>query len=124
MKYIIAESKLEETFMNYFDNLFDIQDLNWTYSYEYDDDGNESEDENRIQFYIGDYEGDEEGCFKYYFCDYFTPHSLARDICPTISIESAYKNVLNGYFGNLWIEPFKKWIKLHFDLAVKTVEWM
>jgi hypothetical protein len=122
MKYIIAESKLEETFMNYFDNLFDIQDLNWTYSYEYDDDGNEYEDDNRIQFYIGDYEGDGEGCFRWYACDYFNEGSPAKEICPMISMESQYLNSLNGYFGDMWQETFIKWIDIHFDLQVKTIE--
>ncbi len=122
MKYLITESKLEETFMNYFDNLFDIQDLNWTYSYEYDDDGNEYEDDNRIQFYIGDYEGDDEGCFVWYGCDYFDEGSPAKDICPMISMESQYLNSLNGYFGDMWQETFIKWIDIHFDLQVKTIE--
>ena len=30
MKYIITESKLDETITNYLDNLFDIDDINWT----------------------------------------------------------------------------------------------
>ena len=125
MKYLITESRIEEAITDYLDELFDIENLNWTHPYDYDDEtGEEGEDENRVEFYIGDYPGSDEGCFRYYFCDYFTPNSLARDICPTISIESEYTRVLNGYFGNLWIEPFKKWIKLHFDLPVKTVEWM
>ena len=124
MKYIITESKLEETIMNYLDGLFDIQNLNWTHPYDYDDEtGEEGEDENRIEFYIGDYEGDEEGCFRWYDCDYFNEGSPAQDICPTITIETQYIDVLNGYFGDMWQEPFKKWIQLHFDIPVKTVEW-
>jgi len=124
MKYIITESKLEGTIMNYLDSLFDIQNLNWTHPYDYDDETEEEgEDENRIEFYIGDYEGDEEGCFRWYHCDYFNEKSPAQDICPTITIETQYTDVLNGYFGNMWEEPFKKWINLHFDLPVKTVEW-
>ena len=126
MKYIITESRLEETIMNYLDSLFDIKNLNWTHPYEYDDEtGEEGEDENRIMFYIGDYEGyDHEGCFRWYNCEYFNEDSYAQDICPTISIETEYTTALNGYFGDKWEEPFKKWIDLHFDLPVKTVEWM
>jgi len=125
MKYIITESRLEDTIMNYLDELFDIQNLNWTHPYDYDDEtGEEGEDENRIEFYIGDYEGDEEGCFRWYDCDYFNEGSPAQDICPTITIENEYVNALNGYFGEMWQEPFKKWIELHFELPVKTVEWM
>jgi hypothetical protein len=123
MKYIITESKLEGTIINYLDELFDIQDLHWTHPYDYDDEtGEEGEDENRIEFYIGDYEGTDEGCFRYYFCDYFNQGSPARDICPIISLESQYTETLNSYFGDMWQEPFKKWIKLNFDLPVKTVE--
>lgn len=123
MNYIITESKLEETIMNYLDSLFDIQNLNWTHPYDYDDETEEEgEDENRIEFYIGDYEGDEEGCFRWYGCDYFNEGSYAQEICPTISIEREYTNALNGYFGDMWEEAFKKWIKLHFDIPVKTVE--
>ena len=123
MKYLITKSKLEGTIMNYLDELFDIQDLHWTHPYDYDDEtGEEGEDENRIEFYIGDYEGTDEGCFRYYFCDYFNQGSPARDICPIISLESQYTETLNSYFGDMWQEPFKKWIKLNFDLSVKTVE--
>jgi len=123
MKYLITESKLEGTIMNYLDELFDIQDLHWTHPYDYNDEtGEEGEDENRIEFYIGDYEGTDEGCFRYYFCDYFNQGSPARDICPIISLESQYTETLNSYFGDMWKEPFKKWIKLNFDLSVKTVE--
>ena len=125
MKYVITESRLEETIMNYLDEIFDIENLNWTHPYDYDDETEEEgEDENRIEFYIGDYEGDGEGCFRWYACDYFNEGSPAQDICPTISIESEYTTALNGYFGDKWQEPFKKWIDFHFDIPVKTVEWM
>jgi hypothetical protein len=65
MKYIITESKFEKTIMNYFDELFDIENLNWTHPYDILDDetGEEGEDENRIEFYIGDYNEDDTGCF-------------------------------------------------------------
>lgn len=123
MKYIITESQMDNNIMNYLDELFRIQDLNWTHPYDYDEEtGEEGEDENRIEFYIGDY-GDEETCFRWYDCDYFSEGSSAKNICPTISFENYYSNVLNGYFGDKWENPFKKWIKIHFDLPVKTVEY-
>ena len=82
MKYVITESKLEETIMNYFDELFDIQDLHWTHPYEYDDEsGEEGDDENRIEFYKGDY-SDMDTCFRYYKCGYFNPGSPSQEICP------------------------------------------
>jgi hypothetical protein len=123
MKYIITESKLEETIISYFDELFDIQDLHWTHPYDYDDEtGEEGEDESRIEFYIGDYQGTDEGCFRYYFCDYFQADSRAIDECPIISLESQYTDTLNSYFGDRWHEPFKKWFAKNFDLPVKTIE--
>jgi hypothetical protein len=39
-----------------------------------------------------------------------------------ISMESQYLNSLNGYFGDMWQETFIKWIDIHFDLQVKTIE--
>ena len=123
MKYIITESKLEETIMNYFDKIFDIQDLHWTHPYEYFDDGTEGEDENRIIFYIGDYDGSgSDGCFRWYDCKYFNPNSPVSEECPMVSIESQYENQLNGYFGDMWHGPFKKWLMENFKLPVKTVD--
>jgi hypothetical protein len=123
MKYIIAESKLEESILYYINELFDVNDINWTYPLEYDDEtGEEWDDNNRIVFYIGDYDGEDEGCFYWYACDYFTPHSTASRNCPIVTVENEYKNQLDGYFGNMWHGPFKKWFKEHFELTVKTIE--
>jgi hypothetical protein len=123
MKYIIAESKLEQTIMNYFDKIFDVENIKYVNPIEDDNEtGEEWEDENRLDFYIGDYY-DDSSCFKWYNCEYFNPGSPAEEICPTVTVEYPYVNTLNGYFGDVWQEPFKKWIKLHFDLPVKTVEW-
>jgi hypothetical protein len=123
MKYIITESKLEESIMNYLDTLFEIDNLHFVHPYEYDDKtGREREDPTRITFYINDYLGDEEGCFKWYDCDYFYPDTAPRKFCPTIELDYSYSNTLNGYFGDIWHEPFKKWINLHFGLPVKTVD--
>ena len=123
MKYIISESKLEESILYYINELFDVNDINWTYPLEYDDEtGEEWDDNNRIVFYIGDYDGEDEGCFYWYACDYFTPHSTASRNCPIVTVENEYKNQLDGYFGDMWHEPFKKWLKEHFELPVKTIE--
>jgi hypothetical protein len=118
MRYIISESKLEETIINYFDELFSVDDINSTHPYEEFDDGTEGEDENRIEFYKGDY-GDEDTCFSYYKCDYFTPYSGARENCPMIQVEKKYERILDGYFGDTWREPFKKWFWETFDLRIK-----
>ena len=122
MRYIITESRIEEAVTDYLDELFDIENLNWSHPYYYHDEtGEEGEQEDRIEFYIGDY-SDLDTCFKWYDCDYFTEGSYGRKICPMVSIEPEYIRVLNGYFGNLWHEPFKQWFSLHFDLPVKAIE--
>lgn len=121
MKYIIPESKLDETITNYLNELFPIDEINYNHPYEEFEDGSEGDDENKVIFYFGDYM-DDETIFRWYGCDYFTPFSYARSICPTVSLESKYEDMLNGYFGNFWIEPFKKWFISHFDYPVKTID--
>lgn len=123
MRYIITESRLEENILHYINELFDVNDINWTNPIEDDDEtGEEWEDDNRIVFYVGDYEGDDGGCFYWYACDYFNPNSPASKNCPMVSVELEYKKQLDGYFGDLWHEPFKKWFKEHFELPVKTID--
>jgi hypothetical protein len=122
MKYIITESRLDKSITNYLDKLFDISNINWTHPYDILDNetDEEGEDQNRVQFYLGDY-GDEP-CFMWYGCEYFNSGSPASEICPTVSLEYKYERTLNGYFGDLWKEPFKKWFKQHFELPVKTID--
>ena len=123
MKYLITESKLEDTILNYINKLFDVNDINWTHPTEWDGETNETwDDTNRIEFYIGDYQGEGEGCFYWYDCEYFDPNSPASEICPTVSVEYEFENQLNGYFGNMWHGPFKKWFTENFNLPVKTVD--
>ena len=123
MKYIITESRLEENILHYINELFDVNDINWTNPIEDDDEtGEEWEDDNRVVFYVGDYEGEDGGCFYWYACDYFNPNSPASKNCPMVSVELEYKKQLDGYFGDLWHKPFKKWFKEHFELPVKTID--
>lgn len=122
MKYIITESRLDGSITNYLDKLFDVSNINWTNPERYDEDDDDYyEDNNRIQFYPGDYSYDE-FYFMWYDCGYFYPESPAKDICPTVSLHDKYENILNSYFSNMWHEPFKKWFKYHFDLPVKTID--
>ena len=124
MKYIITESRLEETITNYLDELFDVDNINYTVPYEYNDDtGEEYDDDTRMEFYIGDY-GDDDTCFRYYFCEYFDEGSEARELCPIVNVEFPYDERLNAYFGDKWVGPFKKWFYKNFDLPVKTVEYL
>jgi hypothetical protein len=122
MKYIITESKLDRLIRKNLDQMFDVENINFTNPYYYDSEtGEEYEDPDRILFYLGDYEGEDEGCFYWHECDYFNPESLAREICPMVSIEYDYEIKLNGYFGDMWHEPFKNWFMKNFDLPVKTI---
>ena len=59
--------------------------------------------------------------FFWYDCKYFNPNSPAQDVCPEVILETSYSDTLNGYFGNKWEEPFKKWFSYHFELPIKTV---
>jgi len=103
MKYLIKESQLDQVIINYLDELFQVDDVNFHYPLEYDEEtGEEYEDEG---------------------CEYFTQGSHARTICPTVDVETKYSNVLNGYFGDRWEEPFKIWFERNFENPVKTVEW-
>jgi len=124
MRYVITESKLESVIIAYLDETFDVSDINWTNPYDIIDDetGEEGDDENRILFYIGDYNGDEDGCFMWYGCGYFDKGSKATELCPIIQLEHPYDLQLNGYFGDIWHEPFKKWFTHNFELPVKTIE--
>ena len=64
MKYVITESKLEESILYYINEIFDVTDINWTHPLENDDEtGEEWDDTNRMTFYIGDYNGEDDGCF-------------------------------------------------------------
>lgn len=124
MKYIISESKLESAIFDYLDKLFDVDEISLMMPLEYDEDTDQEwEDNTRIEFYLGDYDEEtEDTCFRWYDCEYFKPDSPARNICPTVSVELYYENLLNSYFGDLWREPFRKWFIENFELPVKTVD--
>ena len=123
MKYIITESRLEESILYYINEIFDVNDIHSTNPLEWDEEtGEEWEDENRVVFYIGDYEGEDEGCFYWYDCKYFIRDSAASKKCPLVSVEIEYKKQLDGYFGDMWHGPFKKWFKEHFELPVKMID--
>jgi hypothetical protein len=117
MKYIITESKLETAITEYINELFPIDNIHSTNP----PDVYGNEDENRILFYIGDYD-DDDNIFRWYDCEYFYPESGSQDICPIVSLEVRYKRSLNSLFDNLWKEPFKKWFTENFDLPVKTID--
>jgi hypothetical protein len=123
MKYIITESRLEKSIIDYINKLFPVDEINHICPYDYDEETDEEgEDENRVEFYIGDYDEGDNTIFRWYDCDYFLEYSDVRNRCPIIRVEDQYRRELDGFFNDLWHEPFKKWVMENFDLPIKTVE--
>jgi hypothetical protein len=123
MKYLITESKLESVIINYLDEIFPVENVNQVHPYEYNDEtGEEGEDEDRREFYLGDYDDGDNTCFRWYGCNYFYWWDEDKVKCPIVSMEVQYSNLLNGYFGDTWEEPFKIWFTKNFDLPIKSVE--
>ena len=115
MKYIITENRLDGFITDYINKMFDVDDINSEHPYEYNDEtGEEGDDYTRVQFYIGDYIDEDEECFRWYDCDYFYEGVIEKNKCPMVVVDSDYGKVLNGYFGDAWHEPFKKWFIKHF----------
>lgn len=124
MKYLITESRLEEIIMKYLDSIFPVDEMSYHHPVEYNPEANEEEEDlNRVAYYIGPSLA-QDAAFRWYSCEYFDSDSQAQEICPTVSIENEFSNQLNSYFGDTWVEPFKKWFTLNFELPVKTAEWM
>jgi len=124
MKYVITESQLDIAIMNYLDELFQVDNINYHSPYEDNQDTREEyEDMNRMNFFIGDYDDGENDIFKWYSCDYFEAYSHAKIKCPIVDVETKYSAILNGYFGDRWVKPFKIWFSENFHEPVKTVEW-
>jgi len=119
-KYVISGSRLEKFMDEYFDKIFPMGEISWTYPYVDFEDGSEGEDPNVIEFYLGEY-GEDNNIFRWYGCDYFKQGSNARDICPELVVEGPYDVQLNSYFGDKWEEPFRKWFVKKFKIPCKTV---
>jgi hypothetical protein len=101
----------------------DVENINSTNPYEYDDDGNEYEDENRVQFYYGDY-SDDETVFYWYDKEYwgYNTNLPYKENSPILEIaDRELENKLNSMFKDKWYEPFKEWFKENFDVPVKAV---
>ena len=127
MKYLILESRLNNSIIDYLNKLYDVSDISWTNPYDYDDEtGEEGEDPNTIDFYRGDYEGtyDSDFVFKWYDPEYYAGGDYIglQNKCPILEVHENEGDILNGYFGDMWHEPFKKWFEEHFELPIKTIE--
>jgi hypothetical protein len=120
MKYLITESKLENFITNYIEDLFSVDEINWTNPMMYDPEEMESyEDPNLIEYYIGDYI-DDGVCFRWYGCEYFG--SNAQSNCPLVVVETTYEKQLNSLFNDEWKEPFRLWFIEKFGNPVKYIE--
>ena len=125
MDILILESKLDSLIYNYIDNMYDINDINWTHPYEYDEEGNELENVNVLTFYRGDYDGpwDSDFVFTWIGINYYdSPEDeKLRGESPILEIHEDECQSLNGYFGDRWYGTFKRWFQEKFDLSVKTI---
>lgn len=121
MKYVITESRLEESIIQYFNELFPIDDINYSHPWDYNSETEEEgDDENRIEFFLGDYEGGDNDIFRWYGCNYFDEGVEVE--CPIVQLEYEYYYKLTSYFGDKWIGPFKTWFKQNIPFVeIKSV---
>jgi hypothetical protein len=128
MKIIISESQLNQAVIDHLRDTYDIQNIHWEYGI--DDWGNEVD--YAMKFYQGDYEEDDV-LFRWYGEDYWKSEDVESwseerrqkmiDKSPILSFEDTNNlNILNGYFGNRWKQPFIDWFWDKFKVKVKTIE--
>lgn len=122
MRYIISESKLNDAMIKLFNQYINVDEIKYYHPVEETEDGDEYEDLNRTIFYVGDVELDESEIFRYYECDYFEPQAQIKTRCPLISLDYDIIDTFNDLFGDLWKEPFRKWVNYTFDLYAKEIE--
>jgi len=122
MRYLISESRLERAMEKLFNQYINVDEVKYYYPVEETEDGYEYEDSNRAIFYVGDIELDDSEIFRYYDCDYFDPQAQIRRKCPLLSLDYQLIDTFNDLLGDLWKEPFRKWINESFDLRAKTIE--
>jgi outer membrane lipoprotein-sorting protein len=130
MKYIITESKLEEIIVNYLNKMYDVNNINWKYPLENDEETDDwEEDPNRRYFYKGDDEYDDR-IFLWYDKEYWNVERIKMDDTvrnyyeksPALDFENRNDLIiLNGYFGDKWVPIFKKWFEDNFGVPVKSI---
>lgn len=128
MKIIITESKLYQAVIDYLNDVYDVNNIHWTYGiYDW---GNEVD--YAMSFYQGDYE-DDDNLFMWYDVDYWKSDEMDHqdeenlkkwiEESPILSFNDTDTfNTLNGYFGDRWYQPFKDWFMEHFKKPIKTIE--
>jgi hypothetical protein len=120
----LRESRRDTVITKYFDELFNVSEMNWRHPYEVETDADdyiEYEDESRTIFYYGS-EFDDDVVFRYYDKGYFYTGTDLDEKSPLLSVVSEYGLKLNGYFGDMWHEPLKKWFEQNFGMYVKTID--
>jgi hypothetical protein len=128
MKIIITESKLHQAVIDYLNEKYDIDNIHWTYAT--DDWGNEAD--YAMMFYMNDFE-DDETLFRWYDKGYWESDDMSNqdretldkwiEDSPILSFEDRTTyDVLSGYFGDRWHQPFKDWFLGNFDIPIKTIE--
>ena len=128
MKIIITENKLNQAVIDYLNEVYDVNNIGWTYGL--DDWGNEVD--YAISFYQGDYDEDD-NLFHWYGDDYWYSEEMShhnkemidkwKEQSPMLSFNDTNTlNTLNGYFGDRWHQPFKDWFQDNFNLPIKTIE--
>jgi hypothetical protein len=128
MKIIITENKLNQTIIDFINDRYDVNNIHWTYGI--DDWGNEVD--YAASYYEGDYE-DDVNLFRWYSKDYFYNEEMShhnqkmvdkwKEKSPMLEFDDTDTlNILNGYFGDRWHQPFKDWFMKHFKKPIKTIE--
>ncbi len=122
MKYIITESKLNEYILSIIEEMFPVDDINYT---EFED-FNGNPDDSAYVFYLGDYENDEV-IFRWYSKDYWDgPDESTVDYrirqSPLLVFEDSktfYE--IDSMVPNLWKFISIKWFYESFSLPIKTI---
>jgi hypothetical protein len=122
MKLIITENRLHNLILNYIEEAYPVDEINYTEGH--DDLGNP--DDSSYTFYIGDYDEDFD-IFRWYSKDYWEGDNIEVvnqriEESPILSFSDSNEfNKLNGMFGDKWEPVFKVWFKENFGLDIKTI---
>ena len=124
MKILITENRLHNLILNYIEDAYPVDDINYTEGY--DDLGNP--DDSSYVFYFGDYD-DEDGeiIFRWYGENYWDGDDtellrLRIEQSPMLHFEdSRDSEKLDSLFGDNWKPIFKEWFEKNFDLNIKTI---
>ena len=128
MKYIIKESKINDLVINFLNQMYDVDKMNYHHPYDtFVENGEwvEGENSDLCDFYIGDY-NENEGLFRWYGKGYWTGQNeigdRRRNESPILSFmnDDEY-DILQGMFGENWKPAFKMWFENNFNYPVKTV---